>query len=299
MDRLDAMALFAATAAAGSFSAASRRLGVPLPTLSRKVAALEAHLNTRLFARSTRRLALTGAGETYLAACKQILEQVGEAEALAAGEFQSPRGELVITAPIVFGRLHLLPVVNAFLVANPQIVVRLLLVDRNLPLVDEHIDVALRIGPLQDSRLVAVRVGSVRRVVCASPPYLARRGRPRTPSDLARHDIVSFESLPASQAWHFAPRTGRRAQTVAVRPRLTVNTAEAAVDAAIAGLGLTHVLSYQAAGALAAGQLARVLGAYEPEPVPVNLLYTDPRRLPLKTRSFVDFAVPRLRKALA
>ncbi len=145
---------------------------------------------------------------------------------------------------------------------------------------------------------MAVRVGSVRRVVCASPAYLARRGRPKTPADLARHDVVSFESLPASQAWHFAPRGGRRAQTVAVRPRLAVNTAEAAIDAAVAGVGLTHVLSYQAAGALASGQLALVLRAYEPEPVPVSLLYTDPKRLPLKTRSFIDFAVPRLRKAL-
>lgn len=298
MDRLDAMALFAATADAGSFSAASRRLGVPLPTVSRKVAELEAHLNTRLLIRSTRKLALTDAGVTYLAACRQILERVGEAEALAAGEFTTPRGELVVTAPIVFGRLHLLPIVNAFLAAQPQITVRLTLADRNLQLADEHIDVALRVGPLEDSRLVAVRVGSVRRVVCASPAYLARRGRPKMPADLARHDVVSFESLPASQAWHFAPRGGRHAQTVAVRPRLAVNTAEAAIDAAVAGVGLTHVLSYQATGALASGRLALVLRAYEPEPVPVSLLYTDPKRLPLKTRSFIDFAVPRLRKAL-
>ena len=298
MDRLEAMTLFAATVDAGSFSAASRRLGVPLPTVSRKVAELEAHLNTRLLVRSTRRLALTEAGTSYLAACRQILERVGEAEALAAGEFQAPRGELTITAPIVFGRLHLLPVVNAFLAAYPQIAVRLTLADRNLHLLDEHIDVALRIGPLEDSRLVAVRVGTVRRVVCASPAYLAARGRPKTPADLAKHDVVSFESLPASQVWHFAPRRGGRTQAVNVQPRLAVNTAEAAIDAAVAGVGLTHLLSYQAAAALAAGQLALVLRAYEPEPVPVSLLYTDPKRLPLKTRSFVDFAVPRLRKAL-
>lgn len=298
MDRLDAMALFAATAEAGSFSAASRRLGVPLPTVSRKVAELETHLGTRLLLRSTRRLALTDAGATYLAACKRILEDVGEAEASASGEFLAPRGELAITAPIVFGRLHLLPVINAFLAAYPQITVRLALADRNLQLLDEHLDVALRIGPLEDSRLVAVRVGSVRRLVCASPTYLARRGRPKAPADLASHDVVSFESLPASQAWHFAPRSGRRAESVSVRPRLTVNTAEAAIDAAIAGVGLTHVLSYQAASALASGALVAVLRAYEPEPVPVHLLYTDPKRLPLKTRSFVDFAAPRLRKAL-
>jgi len=298
MDRLDAMALFAATVDAGSFSAASRRLGVPLPTVSRKVAELEAHLNARLLIRSTRKLALTDAGATYLAACRQILERVGEAEALAAGEFTMPRGELVVTAPLVFGRLHLLPIVNAFLAAQPQIVVRLTLADRNLQLVDEHIDAALRIGHLADSRLVAVRVGSVRHVVCASSAYLARRGKPRKPADLARHEIVSFESLSTSQSWHFAPRGGRRGETVEVQPRLAVNTAEAAIDAAIAGVGLTKVLSYQAAAALAAGQLVSVLRAYEPEPVPVSLLYTDPKRLPLKTRSFVDFAVPRLRRAL-
>ena len=299
MDRFDAMALFAAAADAGSFSAAGRRLGVPLPTISRKVAELEAHLNTRLLVRSTRRLALTDAGATYLAACRQILEQVGEAEALAAGEFHAPRGELVLTAPIAFGRLHVLPIVNAFLAAYPQIAVRLTLADRNLHLVDEHIDAALRIGRLEDSRLVALRVGGVRHVVCASPAYLARRGKPRTPADLARHDTVSFESLSASQAWHFAPRDGRRPESVTVRPRLAVNTAEAAIDAAIAGVGLTKVLSYQAAGAVADGHLVLVLRAYEPEPIPVNLLYTDPKRLPLKTRSFVDFAAPRLRKALA
>jgi DNA-binding transcriptional LysR family regulator len=298
MDRLDAMSLFAAAAEAGSFSAASRRLGVPLPTLSRKIAELEAHLNTRLLVRSTRRLALTEAGTAYLAACKQILEQVSEAESLASGEFHTPRGELAITAPIVFGRLHLLPVVNAFLAAYPQVDVRLTLSDRNLHLVDEHLDVALRIGVLEDSRLVAVRVGSVRRVVCASPAYLAKHGRPRTPADLARHDCVSFESLPASQAWNFA-RRGERITAVAIRPRLSVTTAEAAIDAAIAGVGLTHVLSYQAAGAVAAGQLALVLRQYEPEPVPVSLLYAGQKRLPLKTRSFVDFAVPRLRQALA
>ena len=299
MDRFDAMALFAAAADAGSFSAAGRRLGVPLPTISRKVAELEAHLNTRLLVRSTRRLALTDAGATYLAACRQILEQVGEAEAIAAGEFHAPRGELVLTAPIAFGRLHVLPIVNAFLAAYPQIAVRLTLADRNLHLVDEHIDAALRIGRLEDSRLVALRVGGVRHVVCASPAYLARRGKPRTPADLARHDTVSFESLSASQAWHFAPRDGRRPESVTVRPRLAVNTAEAAIDAAIAGVGLTKVLSYQAAGAVADGHLVLVLRAYEPEPIPVNLLYTDPKRLPLKTRSFVDFAAPRLRKALA
>ena len=299
MDRFDAMALFAAAADAGSFSAAGRRLGVPLPTISRKVAELEAHLNTRLLVRSTRRLTLTDAGATYLAACRQILEQVGEAEALAAGEFHAPRGELVLTAPIAFGRLHVLPVVNAFLVAYPQITVRLILADRNLHFVDEHIDAALRIGHLEDSRLVALRVGGVRHVVCASPAYLARRGKPRTPVDLARHDTVSFESLSASQAWHFAPRDGRRPESVTVRPRLAVNTAEAAIDAAIAGVGLTKVLSYQAAGAVADGQLALVLRAYEPEPIPVSLLYTDPQRLPLKTRSFIDFAAPRLRKALS
>jgi len=186
MDRLEAMSLLIAAVEAGSFSAASRKLGVPLPTISRKVAELEGHLGTRILLRSTRKLTLTDAGMNYLAACKRILEQVSEAETEAAGEYSAPKGELVITAPIVFGRLHVVPLVNDFLISFPEINVRMMLADRSVNLLDDHIDMAVRIGALADSSMVATRVGSVRRIVCGSPGYFASHGTPRTPDDLAQ-----------------------------------------------------------------------------------------------------------------
>ena len=186
MDRLEAMSLLVAVAEAGSLSAAGRKLGVPLPTVSRKISDLEAHLNTRLLTRSTRKLALTDSGVAYVAAAKRILDEVSEAERAASGEHAAPRGDLVITAPVVFGRLHVLPVIAEFLGRWPEINVRLVLADRNLHLIDDHIDMAVRIGALADSALVATRVGAVRRVVCGSPAYFAAHGVPKSPEDLVR-----------------------------------------------------------------------------------------------------------------
>ena len=196
MDRLEAMSLFVAAAEAGSLSAAGRRFGIPLATVSRKVSDLERHLKTRLLNRSTRRLTLTDAGQAYLVACRRILDEVGEAERSAAGEYSVPTGELIITAPIVFGRLHVLPIVTAFLAAYPEVAVRLTLADRITQLVEEHIDLAVRIGDLPVSSLVAIRVGSIRRVVCASPAYLAAHGTPRTPGDLADTAVSPSRTSP-------------------------------------------------------------------------------------------------------
>ncbi|RVC28693.1 LysR substrate-binding domain-containing protein, partial [Mesorhizobium sp. M7A.F.Ca.CA.004.04.2.1] len=181
MDRLEAMSLFVAAVEAGSLSAASRRFGIPLATVSRKISDLERHLNTRLLNRSTRRLTPTDAGQAYLAACRRILDEVGEAERTAAGEYSAPTGELAITAPVVFGRLHVLPVVTGFLAAYPDVDIRLTLADRITQLVEDHFDLAIRIGQLPDSSLVAIGVGAIRRVVCASPAYLAEHGTPTTP----------------------------------------------------------------------------------------------------------------------
>src|SRR5271169_6668672 len=192
MDRLDAMSVLVSVVETGSFSAASRKLGAPLPTVSRKVSELEAHLNTRLLIRSTRRLTLTDAGAAYVAACKRILEQVGDAERAASGEYRSPRGDLVVTAPIVFGRLHVLPAIDELLATYREIDVRLVLSDRNVHLIDDHVDLAVRIGALPDSSMVATRVGSVRRVVCASPAYLAEHGIPKAPEDLSALACVTF-----------------------------------------------------------------------------------------------------------
>lgn len=295
-DRLAAMSIFVAVVDCGSFSGAARKLGVPLATISRKVAELETHLRARLLIRSTRKLALTEAGQSYLAACRRILDQVSEAERTAAGEYAIPKGDLVITAPIVFGRLHVLPVVVAFLAAYPEIHVRLALSDRWVHLLDDHVDVAVRVGALPDSGLMAMGLGSVHRVVCASPSYLAARGIPHHPNDLAGHDCVSFEALVSGKSWGF--RQGEADISVVVQSRLIVNTAEAAVDAARAGAGLTQVLSYQAADAVRAGALAVVLRAFEPPALPVSLIYAGHGALPLKLRAFLDFARPRLSQRL-
>lgn len=297
MDRLDAMAVFAAIVDGGSLSAAGRRLGVPLATVSRKLAELEAHLHTRLITRSTRKLVLTEAGRDYLAACRHILEQVEEAERAAAGAYAQVKGQLVIAAPVVFGRLHVLPVVTAFLEQHPEVDVQLRLGDRNVNLIEEHVDVALRIGSLPDSNLVATQVGSIRRVVCASPAYLSRFGVPGSPDDLARHRCVSFDGLDASTEWAFGGPAGKP-RLVPIHSRLTVSTADAAIAAATLGLGLTRVLSYQVADALRAGQLVRVLAGDEPAAVPASLIYPGQGRLPMKTRAFIDLAVTLLRERL-
>jgi DNA-binding transcriptional LysR family regulator len=299
MDRLEAMSLLVAVAEAGSLSAAARKFGVPLPTVSRKISDLEAHLNTRLLTRSTRKLALTDAGAAYLAAAKRILDEVSEAERAASGEHAAPRGDLVITAPIVFGRLHVLPVITEFLSQWSQINVRLVLADRNLHLIDDHIDIAVRIGALADSALVATRVGAVRSVVCGSPAYFAAHGVPEKPEDLSALSAVTFDSFSSSQHWVFRDPKSDRELRVAVRSRLSVNTAEAAIDGAAAGLGVTRVLSYQVARAVLDGRIQIVLSQYEPAPSPVSLIHGHQELTPLKVRMALDFAAPRLRARLA
>jgi DNA-binding transcriptional LysR family regulator len=298
MDRLEAMSILVASAEAGSFSAAGRRLGVPLPTVSRKVAELEAHLNTQLLTRTTRRLVLTDAGAAYVASCKSILEQVDEAESQASGEYTVPRGTLVMTAPIVFGRLYVVPVINEFLAQFSEINVQLTLSDHNLDLVGDHIDLAVRVGALPDSTLVAVKVGEIRRVVCGSPAYFASHGTPKTPEDLIQHMCVTFTGLAAGATWPFTSRTGA-AKGVKPLCRLRVNTAESAIDSAIAGVGVTNVLSYQITRPVSEGKLRIILQDHEPEPNPVHFVYAGQGLVPLKTRRFIEFAVPRLRRSLA
>jgi DNA-binding transcriptional LysR family regulator len=293
MDRLASMSILVTAVEEGSLSAAARRLRTPLATVSRKVSELEAHLKTRLFHRSSRQLALTDAGRAYVEACRRILEDVGEAERAASGEYGVPKGELIITAPIVFGRLHVLPIVTDFLKAFADIDIRLVLADRVLNLVEDHVDLAVRIGALPDSSLVATRVGSIRQVVCGSPAYFADRGTPQSPAELRSHDCITFEGLVSTHAWTFS--TGKSQADVAIRSRLTLNTAEAAIDAAMAGVGIARVLSYQCANAVAAGALTVVLKSFEPAPWPVSLVYAGQRFLPLKLRAFLDFATPRLK----
>jgi DNA-binding transcriptional LysR family regulator len=296
MDRLEAMAILVTAIEAGSLSAAARRLGVPLATVSRKVSELEAHPAVRLVNRSSRQLALTDAGRSYVAACRRILEEVSEAERAASGEYSAPKGELAIAAPIVFGRLHVLPVAMEFLEAYPAVDIRLALADRVVNLLEEHLDLALRIGELPDSGLIATRIGSIRRVVCGSPDYFAARGRPQCPRDLAGHDCVTFEGLASADSWSFT--VGRSVVSIPIHSRLVATTATAAIDAAIAGLGATRVLSYQIPSAVRAGALTVVLPEFEPTPWPVSLVYPGSRSLPLKLRAFLNFAAPRLRARL-
>lgn len=297
MDRLEAMAVFAAAADEGSLSAAGRRLRMPLPSVSRKLADLERHIGTRLMTRTTRQLTLTDAGRDYLTACREILDRVEEADRAAAGVHASPRGELVVAAPLVFGRLHVLPIVAEYLAQNPDVNVRLALSDRNANLLEEHVDVAVRIGPLPDSGLTARPVGSITRVVCASPAYLKKRKAPKTPDDLRDHHCVTFEGLTASTAWSFQGPRGT--QRVPIRSRLVVNTADGAIAAALRGVGITRVLSYQVTDHIASGSLKRLLVDHEPEASPVHLLYARQGRLPAKTRAFVELAVARLTVAQA
>ncbi len=297
MDRLDAMSVFAAIVDGGSLSSAGRRLNLPLATVSRKLADLEAHLKTRLLTRSTRKLVLTDAGRDYLDACRQILEQVEEAERAASGAYAKVKGQIVVAAPIVFGRLHVVPVAAAFLEAHPEVDMHLRLGDRNVNLIEEHVDAALRIGTLPDSNLVATQVGSIRRIVCASPAYLKRFGTPQALDDLPAHRCITFHGLEAASAWIFAGADGRKRQ-VRVHSRMTVSTADAAIEAAFLGLGLTRVLSYQVVDALQDGRLVRLLIDHESPAVPASLIYPGQGRLPMKTRAFIDFAAGRLRERL-
>ncbi|WP_248914778.1 LysR family transcriptional regulator [Pseudomonas moorei] len=297
MNRLESMSVLIAVVDSGSLSGAARQLGMPLATVSRKVAELESHLQTRLLHRTTRQLSLTEAGASYVAACRRILEDIAEVERAATGEYASPKGELVVTAPVVFGRLHLVPVIAEFLAHYPEIEINLMLTDRVVHLMEEHCDVAVRIGDLPDSSLMATQVGAVRRVVCASPDYLVTHGIPFKPADLAGHACITFEVLASVGAWVFG--TGKSEMSVRVHSRLAVNTAEAAIDAAMLGVGVIRVLSYQVADALRKDALRVVLEPFESLPLPVSLVHKGQAPLPLKLRAFLDFVTPRLRARTA
>ena len=290
------MAVLLAAVEGGSLSKASRNLRLPLATVSRKVSELESHLNATLLVRSAKGLELTPAGRSYVTAAKSILEQLNEAERAASGEYTEPKGDLVVTAPIMFGRLNVLPIVIRFLEAFPDVSVGLVMTDRVTHFMEDQVDVALRIGPLPDSSLVATRLGTVRHVVCASPGYLGANGAPATPDDLARHRVISFQSVSVLSSWTFEADGVEMAASF--RSRLSVNTIDAAIDAALSGAGLVRAVSYQIAEHVRAGRLALVLENFEPKARPVHLVYDAQNRLPLKLRAFVDFVVPRLRQRL-
>jgi DNA-binding transcriptional LysR family regulator len=295
MDRLEAMSVLLSVVEAGSISAASRKLRVPLATVSRKISDLEAHLKVQLLMRSNRQVVLTDAGRSFVAACRRILQDVDDAEREAADEVKVPRGELTVSAPIALGRLYLLPVVVEFLRDYPGIDVRMQLTDRRLNLIDDHIDVALRVGELLDDSLIAKKVGTVRRVVCASTSYLERRGTPMSPDDLKDHDCLTFENTLSAQAWDFM--IGGMRKSFPIHSRLVVSTAETAVEAAVAGVGLTRMLDYQIDKQRREDALRVVLEDFGTPAKPVHLIYEQAVYLPLKTRTFLDHAAPRLKEA--
>jgi DNA-binding transcriptional LysR family regulator len=293
MIQTESMAVFAEVADAGSFVGAARSLNRSPASVTRVIADLETQLGVRLLNRTTRAVSLTEAGQRLLTGAKRVLADLSEIEQAAAGQASAPRGELAVTAPIVFGRKHVLPLVTEFLAQYPEMKIRLALTDRSSDLIEDGLDAAVRIGELPSSSAVATRVGAVRRVVVASPDYLKRRGEPKTPADLADHDTIAFAALDGIDRWRF--RTGKGSSDGAIRPRLVVNTAEAAIDAAESGFGITRVLCYQVADALERKSLVRILGVFEEDAVPIHVLYPQGRHTPPKLRAFLDVIVPRLR----
>lgn len=297
MDRLHEMEVFLAVADAGSFAKAGARARISPPAVTRAVASLEDRLGTRLFNRTTRSLSLTEAGARFLESTRRLLSEIETAEKDAVGETAIPQGHLTVTASVTFGRTLLSPIVSDFLRGHPRITVAAMLFDRVVNLVEEGIDVAVRIGDLPDSSLMARRVGEVRRILVASPDYLARRGQPSEPGALKQHSIIAFTGLMANREWRYVD--GKSAKQVALSPRMEVNDAVAAISAAEAGDGITIALSYMVADAIREGRLVQVLDAFTPDPVPVHLVYPQSRLVAPKIRAFVDFAAPRLGDVLS
>ena len=286
MDRVDAMQAFVAVADLQGFAPAARKLGVSPSGVTRLIAALEDRLGARLLQRTTRQVALTDIGARYLERVRRILADVEEAEGSAQAERTRPNGRLVVSGPIGFGRLHVSPVMSAYLKRYPEVSGELRLSDRMINLVEDGVDLAVRIGHLADSSLVARRVGEMRRIVVASSGYLKRRGEPRTPQAIASHETIQFGAISASPDWHFA-EDGREVR-VSCTPRLTTNSADAAIQYAEQGGGLTRVLAYQAAEAIKRGRLRIVLQKFEQPPLPIHIVYPTSRLLSAKVRTFVD-----------
>lgn len=296
MDRLHQLEVFVAVADAGSFAKAGARLRLSPPAVTRAISALEAHLGARVFNRTTRSLSITDVGARFLESAQRLLTDLETAELDAVGATAIPQGHLTITASVTFGRSALSPVVCDFLSTYPRVTASVVLADRVVNLVEEGIDVAVRIGHLPDSSLVAKRIGSVRRVLVASPGYLARRGTPALPADLKLHSVIAFTGLMPSREWRFKGAQGQ--SSVALRPAFEINDAVAAINAAEEGHGITIGLSYMVSDKIRDGKLVPVLDDATLAPQPVHLVYAQSRLVAPKIRAFVDFAAPRLKSAL-
>jgi DNA-binding transcriptional LysR family regulator len=299
MDRLDSLRAFVVAVDGGSLSAAARSLARSPASVTRAITSIEERLGTKLLRRTTRSLKLTEAGERYLGVARRVLADLDEAEKNAGSATSEPQGWLTVTAPLAFGSLHVRPLVDEYLATHTRVRARLLLLDRVVSVVEEGIDVAVRIAHLPDSALVATAVGTVRRLVVASPEYVARHGRPKAPADLADHRCIASTAVTPSDSWTFGSRVdGERARQVRVSPTFSVNVADAAIRAAARGGGVTCALSYQVAEHLGSGALVRLLPGFEPPPLPVHLVYPASGARTAKVRAFVEMAAPRLRAVL-
>lgn len=287
------MTVFVAVAEEESFAAAARRLRMSPPAVTRSIALLEQRLGVRLLTRTTRLVRTTDAGSRYLQDARRILLEADEADEAAAGVNATPRGHLAVTAPVLFGKIYVMPIITAYHLSFKETTVSALFVDRVVSLVDEGLDVGIRIGELPDSSLRAIRVGQVRRVVCASPAYLKKHGAPEVPADLTQHPVVAATSVSAGAEWTFA--RGKQKIGVRLSPRILVNTNDGALEAAKNGFGLTRLISYQVANELAAGTLETVLTDYEEASLPVHVIHRESHHGSAKVRSFVDLAVEKLR----
>lgn len=290
MDRLQLMTVFVAVAEEQSFAAGARRLNMSPPAVTRAIAALEDRLGIKLLTRTTRYVRVTDAGQRYLEDARRIINEVDEADEAAAGINAEPRGHLAITAPVLFGKLYVIPGIVDYLQRYPDMEISAVFLDRIVNLLEEGFDVGIRIGELPDSSMKAIRVGSIRRVVCASPAYLAKHGTPDKPADLANHLVVASSAASPAMEWKFA-----EGLAVRVKPRLTVTSNDSAIAAVLLGMGVTRLLSYQIASYQASGQLQTILSEFEPEPLPIHVIHREGRYASAKVRSFVDLMVAKLR----
>ena len=297
MDRLDLMTIFVAVAEAESFSGGARRLAMSPPAVTRAISALESRLAVKLLDRTTRYVRVTELGQRYLDDARRIIAEVDEAEDALVGINGTPKGQLTLTAPVLFGKMFVMPVVVEYLQRYPSMDVSALFLDRVVNMMEEGVDVGIRVGELPDSSLKAVRVGQIRRVLCASPQYLAEYGVPNHPHDLQQHRIVAATGVTPSVEWKFWQ--DQQALSVRLRPRLTVTTNDGAIESALAGFGVTRLMSYQIAHFVESGQLQILLPDFESAPLPINVLHREGRHKSARVRSFVDLVVERLRQEKA
>lgn len=296
MDRLNVMAIFVAVAEQEGFAGASRLLNISPPAVTRAIAALEEHLGVKLFNRTTRFVRLTEAGQRYLEDARRIIAAADEADEAATGINAEPKGHLVVTAPVLFGRLYVMPGISDYLQRYQNTEVTALFLDRIVNLLEEGVDVGIRIGELPDSSYNALRVGQVRRVLCASPSYLAEHGIPSVPDDLVKHQLIVAGAISPTVDWRF--EDAGSPVTIRVKPRLRVTSNDSAIEAAMLGLGITRLLSYQIATQLASGELKIIMSDFEPKPMPINIIHREGRYDSAKVRSFIDLISMRLKTTL-